>query len=127
MDTLGLMLDVVVHAASIQDRRGAKWLFIRIHQKFPTLRLIWADGGYTGALIAWSMAMFGWVIEVVKRSDVKKGFHVLPKRWIVERTFAWLLPFRRLSKDYEHSIKSSELMVKIAMISIMSRRLANAP
>jgi len=91
---------------------------------FPRLRLIWADGGYTGTLIEWVKDFCGWSLEIIKRCDKLTGFHVLPKRWIVERTFGWLNWYRRLSKDVEHNTKSSEAMVKIAMIRIMLRRLA---
>jgi len=91
---------------------------------FPRLRLIWADGGYAGQLIEWVAAFGNWVLEIVKRSDKAKGFVVLPRRWVVERTFAWLMKFRRLSKDYEETVKSSEAWILLAMINIMTRRLA---
>lgn len=90
----------------------------------PFLRIIWADGGYTGQLIEWVKSLFGWTLEIIKRCDKLTGFHVLPKRWIVERTFGWLNWYRRLSKDFEHNTKSSEAMVKIAMIRLMIARLA---
>lgn len=122
-----MLLDIVVHSAGIQDRIGAKALLIRMHKAFPRLSLIWADGGYTGKLIEWTKEMFGWAITIIKRSDNIRGFHVLPKRWIVERTFGWFNFYRRLSKDVEHSVKSSETMVKITMISVMTRRLTQAP
>ena len=88
------------------------------------LTLIWADGGYAGKLIAWVKDICGWRLEIVKRSDDVKGFKVVPKRWIVERTFAWLYRYRRLSKDYEYLVSSSENMIYIAMIQLMLRRLA---
>jgi len=97
-----------------------------MHKEFPRLELIWADGGYAGKLIEWCKNFFNWKLEIIKRSDKLTGFHVLPKRWIVERTFAWLNWFRRLAKDVEHNTKSSEAMIKIAMIRIMTRRLAHA-
>jgi len=121
-----LLLDVVVHSASIQDRRGARTLLLQMHKKFPKLELIWADGGYTGKLVEWTKNFFNWKLEIVKRNDKLTGFHILPKRWIVERTFAWLNWFRRLSKDVEHNTKSSETVIKIAMIRLMARRLAYA-
>ncbi len=92
--------------------------------RFPRLRLLWADGGYAGKLIDWVRETCGWVLEIVKRSDDATGFQVLPKRWIVERTFAWLGRYRRLSKDYEATTESGEAWVTIAMIHLMVRRLA---
>jgi len=91
---------------------------------FKKLKLIWADGGYAGKLIAWTKRYCGWTLEIVKRSDNVKGFKILPKRWIVERTFGWLENYHRLSKDYEYHLSTSETMVHIAMIHIMVRRLA---
>ena len=88
------------------------------------LTLIWAEGGYAGKLIAWVKDICGWRLEIVKRSDDVTGFKVVPKRWIVERTFAWLYRYRRLSKDYEYLVSSSENMIYIAMIQLMLRRLA---
>ena len=88
------------------------------------LTLIWADGGYAGKLIAWVKDICGWRLEIVKRSDDVKGFKVVPKRGIVERTFAWLYGYRRLSKDYEYLVSSSENMIYIAMIQLMLRPLA---
>ena len=93
---------------------------------FPRLRLIWADGGYAGQLIEWVAAFGNWVLEIVKRSDDVKGFAVLPRRWVVERTFGWLMKFRRLSKDYEETAKTSETWIRLAMIRIMTTRLATS-
>ena len=118
------MLGVVVHVASIQDRDGAKLLLSHLEGRLPRLKLIWADGGYAGKLIAWVKDICGWRLEIVKRSDDVKGFKVVPKRWIVERTFAWLYGYRRLSKDYEYLVSSSENMIYIAMIQLMLRPLA---
>ena len=123
MDTLGLVLMVVVHAASLQDRDGAKLVMAKIVGLFPRLKLIWADGGYAGKLIEWTKALAGWVLEIVKRSDDVRGFVVLPKRWIVERTLGWLGRYRRLSKDYEATTASSEAMVHLGMINLMVHRL----
>lgn len=123
MDTLGLILAVVVHAASVQDRDGAKLVLAKLAGFFPRLKLIWADGGYAGKLIEWVKQLGGWTLEIVKRSDDLKGFVVLPKRWIVERTFAWLGKYRRLSKEYEALTASSEAMILIAMINLMVHRL----
>lgn len=124
VDTLGLLLIVVVHAACIQDRDGAKLVLERAKGKFPRLALIWADGAYGGKLIEWVKTVCSWVLEIVKRTDDVKGFKVLPRRWVVERTFGWLNRYRRLAKDYERTPESSETMVQIAMIRVMLTRLA---
>ncbi len=124
VDTLGLLLAVVVHAASIQDRDGAKLAIRKIRGVYPRLKLIWADGGYAGKLVEWTKKLGGWVLEIVKRSDDVAGFAVLPKRWIVERTLGWLGRHRRMSKDYEMLPASSEAMVYIVMINVMLHRLA---
>lgn len=87
------------------------------------LERLWADGGYAGALVEWVHSTFGWILEIVKRSDDVKEFQVLPHRWIVERTFGWLGRYRRLSKDYEFHTKSSEAWIRIAMIHVMVRKL----
>jgi putative transposase len=124
VDTLGLLLMVVVHRASIQDRDGAKLVLERAKGKFPRLALIWADGAYGGKLIDWVKTVCCWALEIVKRTDDVKGFKVLPHRWVVERTFGWLNRYRRLAKDYERTPSSSETMVQIAMIRVMLARLA---
>jgi putative transposase len=123
VDTLGLIMAVVVTTACVQDRDGLKKLLrlFGIHRK--KLRKIWVDGGYRGQVIEWVKARFRYCLEVVLRSDDVKGFVVLPKRWIVERTFAWLNNHRRLSKDYERFTKTSETMIQIAMTRVMLRRL----
>ncbi len=100
VDTLGLLLKAKVLTANVQDRDGAKMLFSEIKEQMPPLRLIWADGGYRGKLIVWVAAQCLWILEIVKRNDQLKGFVIVPKRWIVERTFSWLNRNRRLSKDY---------------------------
>ena len=124
VDTLGLLLAVVVHAANIQDRDGAKLAIRKLRGVYPRLKLIWADGGYAGKLVEWTQKLGGWVLEIVKRSDDVAGFAVLPKRWIVERTLGWLGRHRRMSKDYEMLPASSEAMVYIVMINVMLHRLA---
>ena len=96
---------------------------MRIAGHFSRLKLIWADGGYAGRLVVWAQAFGNWVLQIVKRPDSQKGFAVLPRRWVVERTFAWLGRSRRLSKDYEELEKTSEAMVHISMIQLMLRRL----
>ena len=134
VDTLGLVLLVVVTAANVQDRDGARallqGLFERIkkskYSRWSRLKLIWADGGYRGELIEWIKHTFGWTLEIVEKLADQVGFQVLPKRWIVERTFAWLNRQRRLSKDYERLSATSEAFIYIAMIRLMVRRLAHA-
>ena len=124
VDTLGLILTVVVHAADVQDRDGAKLVFRKLRGLYPRLKRIWADGGYAGKLIDWTKRVGRWTLEIVKRSDKVVGFAVLPKRWIVERTFGWIGRYRRMSKDYEMLIPSSEAMILIVMINVMVHRLA---
>jgi putative transposase len=115
---------VVVHAANIQDPAGAKLVLEKVKDRLPRLQLIWADGIYTGTLIDWVKTVCGWVLSIVKRTDDVKGFQVLPRRWVVERTFAWLGKYRRLSKDYEFLPETSEAWIYAAMIHVMVRRLA---
>jgi putative transposase len=124
VDTLGLLLIVVVHVANIQDRDGARLVLDKARGFLPRLLLIWADGGYAGQLVEWVATQCQWVLEIVKRSDDVKGFQVLPKRWIVERTLAWLSHCRRLSKDYERLAETSEALIYAAMIRLMIKRLA---
>lgn len=126
VDTMGLILLVIVHTANIQDRDGAKLVLQKVLEHFPRLKLIWADGGYAGKLVDWVKEHCHWILQIVKRSDDVKGFKVLPRRWVVERTFGWLGRFRRLSKDYERLTKTSETMIYTAMIHLMVRRLARA-
>lgn len=118
-----MLLAVVVHAADIQDRDGAKLVLTKLVGTFWRLKLIWADGGYAGKLIEWTWELGHWVLQIVKRSDDVRGFQILPKRWIVERTFSWFGRYRRLSKDYETLTESSESMIYLAMIHLMVRRL----
>lgn len=128
VDTLGLVLLVVVHSASIQDRDGARLVLQKLAHQFTRLVLIWADGGYAGQLVSWVQQIRAYRrvrLEIVKRSDQQKGFVVLPKRWIVERTFGWLNHSRRLSKDYEQLPETSETMIYIAMTRLMLNRLAS--
>lgn len=115
---------MVVHAANVQDRDGAKLVLATVAARAPRLQLVWADGGYAGKLIDWVRDKCGWVLAIIKRSDDVQGFQVLPRRWVVERTFAWLGRYRRLSKDYEGCCGSSEALILIAMIHLMVRRLA---
>jgi putative transposase len=122
--TMGLLLMILVHPGNVQDRDGAKLLLTKAKQCFSRLKLIWADGGYRGKLVNWVLIYCHWVLEIVKRNDDVKGFVVLPRRWIVERTFAWLGRYRRLSKDYEGLSETSEAMIYAAMVHLMVRRLA---
>jgi putative transposase len=116
-------MTVVVHSAGIQDRDGAKLVLEKARGQWPRLERIWADGGYAGQLVEWTQKTCGWVLDIVRRSADAVGFEVLPRRWVVERTFAWLGKYRRLSKDYETLPESSESMIYIAMIHIMLRRM----
>ena len=126
VDTLGLVLGVVVTPADTTEREGAKAVLLRVLAWFAWLRLLWVDGGYTGAGFAdWVKARRRKLkVEVVKRSDDVRGFKVLPRRWVVERTFGWLLHHRRLVRDYETTTSSAEAFVYIAMIRLQLRRLA---
>jgi putative transposase len=127
VDTLGLLLTVAVTAASVQDRDGAMHLLDVLRHRFARLRVIWADQAYAGDLLVWVWALRPWRkvrLAIVKRPEGTKGFLLLPKRWIVERTFAWLGRYRRLSKDYEYGTQTSEAMIRVAMIHLMVRRLA---
>lgn len=123
VDTVGLLLAVVVHPADMQDRDGAKLVVSKLLGRFPRLRVIWADAGYTGQLVDWVLAMTGCLLEIVRRPQDSHHFEVLPRRWVVERTLAWLGRCRRLSKDYEALPQSSETWIQIAMIHLMLRRL----
>lgn len=125
VDTLGLLWCVVVHTADVQDRQGAKTVIAKIRHRLPRLRLVWADGGYAGQLVSWVARLFDWSLEIVKRPDDLKGFEVLPHRWVVERTFGWLIRYRRHSKDYEQLPSVSEAMIYTAMIHLMLRRLSS--
>ncbi len=127
VDTVGNLLEVVVHAANIQDRDGARLVLNKLAEATQTaVKRIWADGGYRGQLVDWVHKTLKAVLEVVERDPALNYFQVLPRRWVVERTFAWLGRYRRLSKDYEQCTRSSEGMVYIASIHTMMRRLAPA-
>ncbi len=127
VDTLGLVLLVVVHKADVQDRDGARLVLGKLESAFGWLKLIWADGGYAGKLVDWVAKLArhrNIKLEIVKRRDDTKGFKVLPRRWVVERTFGWLGKYRRLSKDYETKVESSEAFIHIAMTRLMLKRIA---
>jgi putative transposase len=125
VDTMGLLLAVVVHSASVQDRDGVKLVTAGITARFPRLKLIWADGAYQAA-VGWAKQFGRYALELVRKPAGQKGFVLLPRRWVVERTFAWLVRCRRLSRDYERLTESSEAMVHLAMIRLMLRRLGPA-
>jgi transposase len=126
-DTTGLMVAAMVHEASIQDRDGAVPLLASIRSCLPWLRHVFADGAYAGAKLDDALAALGrWTIEIVRRSDAAKGFELLPRRWVVERTLAWLNRNRRLAKDFEASIASATAWLLLASVKLLMRRLARA-
>jgi transposase len=123
VDTLGLLLTVIVTAASVQDRDGAHRLLALLRERFSTISLVWADGGYAGRLVSWARQVLALTLTIVKRSEDTTGFIVLPRRWVVERTFGWLLRYRRLVRDYERRPEHHEAMVLWATVTIMTRQL----
>jgi len=126
VDTLGLIIAVVVTVASVQDRDGGKLVFSSAGDQ-PRLEKVWADGGYRGEFLAWTREHCPWEVEIVSRAPGQKGFVVLPRRWVVERTFGWLNRYRLLSKEYEATLESSIADIQIAMSSLMLRRLTRPP
>ncbi len=128
VDTLGLVLAMRITSAALQDRDAAPILIGALVDMFGRLQIIWADGGYLGALVRWvkELRPFGKLrLEIVRRCDHARGFKVLPKRWIIERTFGWLSKSRRLCRDYEVRLDHSEAMIRICMIRLMVKRLAS--
>ena len=126
-DTEGNLVGLVVHEANIQDRDGAPCVLAAIRSRYPWLRHIFADGGYAGEKLRTALKRIGeWTIEIIKRSDTAQGFEVLPRRWVVERTFAWLGRCRRLAKDFEATIASAVAWALVAHIRTLTRRLARA-
>jgi len=126
-DTLGLLLVVMVTTASVQDRDGGADILKVTHKLVPTLRHIFADGGYAGRLVAKAKRYWKITVEVVKKPPEQRGFSVLPRRWVVERTFAWLMRWRRLVRDYERFPETHEAFVKWAMVGLMLNRLSRPP
>lgn len=125
VDTLGLMFGLSVHGADIQDRDGAADVLGSIRYSCPWLRHVFADGGYAGPKLKGALEKVGdWTLQIVKRSDTAEGFELLPRRWVVERTFAWLNRCRRLAKDWETSTASAEAWINISHIRLTTRRLA---
>ena len=124
-DTLGLLVTAIVHTADIQDRDGAPDVLTSIRSSFPWLRHVFADGAYAGDKLETALRGQGdWTLEIIKRSDAAKGFVLLPRRWVVERTFAWFGRNRRLSKDFEETIESSTAWLMLASVQLMTRRIA---
>lgn len=124
-DTCGFLIFILVHAADIQDRDGALDVLKAIRNRFPWLRHVFADGGYAGDKLRNALRGNGdWTLEIIKRSDKAQGFEVLPRRWVVERTFAWLGRCRRLAKDWKQSIASSTAWATIASIRMLTRRIS---
>jgi putative transposase len=122
VDTLGLLLRVMVLPADVQDRDGARQLLTQAFKVYGRLRCLWADGGYAGQLVDWVGRISRCVLEIVRRSDTARGFTVLPRRWVVERTFGWLGRSRPLSRDYERNAKIAEAFVYLAMCRLMLHR-----
>jgi putative transposase len=123
-DTCGYLVHAVIHAADIQDRDGAPLVLKDVRQSFPFLRHVFADGGYAGDKLKDALAKIGtWSLEIIKRSDAAKGFVLLPRRWVVERTFAWLNRNRRLAKDFERTIESATAWLFLASIQMITRRI----
>lgn len=126
-DTLGLLVVVLVTAASVQDRDGGRGVLGRAKMAMPSITLVWADGGYAGKLVAYAKQYCRMLLEIVRKPEGQRTFEVLPRRWVVERTLSWLVRCRRLDRDYERLPEHSEAMVKWSMIGLMARRLAPAP
>jgi putative transposase len=131
VDTQGLLLEAVVHSASIQDQDGAKLVLAQGKHReegagvghLRRLKLIWVDGKYGGQLEEWVQRAYGWTLQVVKRAKDAKGWVVLPRRWVIERTFGWLGRYRRLSRDYEYLLLTSEVLIYAALVRLMLARL----
>ena len=124
-DTCGFLIFILVHAADIQDRDGAADVLRAVRLRFPWLRHVFADGGYAGEKLGDALNEHGpWTLQIIKRSNTAQGFEILPRRWVVERTFAWLGRCRRFAKDWERAIASSTAWALIASIRMLTRRTA---
>jgi len=121
VDSLGLLLAVLVTSAAVSDLAGAKALLKGGKKRFPSLKLVWADSAYAG-LVAWAQRFWQWTVQLMKRPPGSKGFVVIARRWVVERTFGWLMQYRRLWRDSETLPRGSEAMMTVAMIHLMARR-----
>jgi len=119
---MGFILAVVVHSADFQDREDCKLVLRELWFKFPRLKKILADGGYTEELAVWVIQFTGWVLEIVSKVTGTDGFNVIPQRWVVERTFGWFNFNRRLDKDYETNIECSTAFIRLTMCRIMLNR-----
>ena len=124
VDTCGLLLVVLVTGAGVQDRDAARLLLWALRTCFPTVSLLWADGGYSGQLVAWAATVLGLAVDIVRKLAGQVGFQPLPRRWVAERTFAWINRCRRTVRDYERLPAHHAAMVQWAMIIIMTQRLA---
>lgn len=127
VDTMGLLIVVLVTAASLQDRDGGRGVLTRAKMVMPSILLVWADGGYAGKLVTWVAQRCQIMLEIVRKPKGQRDFKVLPRRWVVERTLSWLVRSRRLGHDYERLPQHAEAMIKWVMIGLMVRRLAPAP
>lgn len=123
VDALGLLIAVMVTGAAVQDRDAAFGIAVAVRAKFSTITLVWADGGYAGRFVTWAKSVLALTIQIVKRSDDTTGFTVLPRRWVVERSLAWITRHRRCVRDYERRPDHHEAIVHLAMIATLSRRL----
>ncbi|MDV9171955.1 transposase [Streptomyces sp. W16] len=123
-DSLGLLLMVLVTAGNVTDRQAARGMLPLLRTRFPKISLVWADGGYAGRLVTWAKEELQLTVQIVKRSDDMKGFVVLPKRWVVERTLGWLMRSRRLVRDFETLPASSEAFIYFSQAILLIRRLA---
>jgi transposase len=115
VDTQGLLLDILITPASIQDRDGGRQLLWRLRRRFPTIRLVWADAGYAGKLVTWAAQVLTLVVQIMRKRPGAHRFEVLPRRWVVERTFSWLGKCRRLAIDYERKPEHAQAWVQWAM------------
>jgi transposase len=127
VDVTGLLLTVLITAAGLQDRDAARPLLWNLKKAFPAVRLVWADGGYAGKLVTWAKTALKLTLQIVRRPDDLHAFQVLPRRWVVERTLAWITRCRRTVRGYERLPAHHESIVYWAMIITMTRRLAGAP
>lgn len=122
-DTLGLLLTVLVVPASLQDRNGGRRALLHAHHDAPTVRHVWADAGFSGQCVTWTKDILGHTLQIVRKPPDQRGFQVLPRRWAVERTFAWISACRRLARDYERNPAHSATLIRWAMIGVITRRL----
>jgi transposase len=127
VDTIGLLVVVLVTAASVQDRDGGRIVLTKARMAMPSIALVWADGGYAGRCVAFARRFLRVTLQIVRKPEGQRTFEVLPRRWVVERTLSWLLRCRRLGRDYERRPEHAEAIIKWAMIGVMVRRLAPTP